>query len=254
MLHVAVERYNGDTKELEETDMMSFANSDGGRHKEVSGGKETLSGIRRLCATPSICCALLLAFQWAADGAIPAGHVASHGLERDMVNADGTGQGAGYFTFIEGIPGPLFVSLPSETTAFFTFTTATFSTISIPNGNVTALIHPPGNFYVYLNPMPNGNWNDFTSFAQGQLIATLNFGTTQDVSTGVVQTGYTSASLVASSAFDFRGRRFNFSDLFPHGVTIAFTVNPKPLNTGFPLIFSLGFTSFAIGAKTNQTE
>jgi hypothetical protein len=82
MLHVAVERYNGDTKELEETDMMSFADSDGGRHKEVSGGKETLSGIRRLCPTPSICCALLLAFQGAADGAIPAGHVASHGLER----------------------------------------------------------------------------------------------------------------------------------------------------------------------------
>ena len=106
---MAVERYNGDTKELEQTDMMSFADSDGGRHKEVSGGKETLSGIRRLCPTPSICCALLLAFQGRpAEGAIPAGHVSSHGLERDMVNADGTGQGAGYFTFIEGIPGPLF--------------------------------------------------------------------------------------------------------------------------------------------------
>ena len=38
-MHLAVERYNGDTKELEETDMMSFADSDGGRHKEVSGGK-----------------------------------------------------------------------------------------------------------------------------------------------------------------------------------------------------------------------
>jgi hypothetical protein len=49
---MAVERYNGDTKELEETDMMSFADSDGGRHKEVSGGKETLSGIGRLCPTP----------------------------------------------------------------------------------------------------------------------------------------------------------------------------------------------------------
>jgi hypothetical protein len=35
MLHVAVKRYNGDTKELEETDMMSFADSDGGRHKEA---------------------------------------------------------------------------------------------------------------------------------------------------------------------------------------------------------------------------
>ena len=30
-MHLAVERYNGDTKELEETDMMSFADSDGGR-------------------------------------------------------------------------------------------------------------------------------------------------------------------------------------------------------------------------------
>ena len=34
------------------------------------------------------------------------------------------------------------------------------------------------------------------------------------------------------------------------GVTIAFTVNPQPVNTSFPLIFSLGFTSFAIGADT----
>jgi hypothetical protein len=27
----------------------------------------------------------------------PAGHAATHGIERDLVNADGTGEGAGYF-------------------------------------------------------------------------------------------------------------------------------------------------------------
>jgi hypothetical protein len=212
--------------------------------------------IHWLCHVGAILCTLLLCFQVAAIGGVPAGHVASHGLERDIVYADGTGEGAGYFTFIEGVPGPFFADPlpPSESTAFFTFTTTPFSTVRILNGNVSVLLHPPGNFYVYLNPTPNGNWNDFKTFAHGQLIATLEFGTTQDVSTGLVQIGYTSASLVESSDFAFHGRRFNFSDLFPHGVTIAFTVNPQPVNTSFPLIFSLGFTSFAIGADTDQTE
>jgi hypothetical protein len=147
--------------------------------------------LRWLCHLGSIICTLLLPFQVAAIGEVPAGHVASHGLERDIVNADGTGEGAGYFTFIEGIPDPLFIDrrAPSEATAFFTFTTAPFSTVPILNGNVIALLHPPGNFYVYLNPTPDGNWNDFKTFAQGQLIATLEFGTTQDVSTGLVQIG-----------------------------------------------------------------
>ncbi len=53
----------------------------------------------------AVVCTLFLPFQVAAIGGIPAGHVASHGLERDIVYADGTGEGAGYFTFIEGIPG-----------------------------------------------------------------------------------------------------------------------------------------------------
>ena len=64
----------------------------------------------------------------------------------------------------------------------------------------------------------------------------------------------TLARLVKSSDFEFHERRFNFSNLFPHGVTIAFTVNPVPVNTSFSLIFALGFTSFAIGADTDQTE
>ena len=39
---------------------------------------------------------------------MPGGHIGSHGLERDIIYADGTGEGVGYFTFIEGIPGPFF--------------------------------------------------------------------------------------------------------------------------------------------------
>lgn len=209
---------------------------------------------RRFCHVISTICTLIFSIQGLAIATVPAGHVASHGLERDVVNADGTGMGAGYFTFIEGIPGPFFAGSPSEVTAFFTFTTEPFSTQRIPNGDVISLLHPPGRFTVYLNTAPNGNWNNFSTFSQGQPIAVLEFGTTQDISTGSVQIGYTSARLAASSDFEFQGRRFNFMDLFPHGVTIAFTTNPTPLNASFPLIFSLGFSSFAIGTDTDQTE
>lgn len=182
---------------------------------------------------------------------VPTGHIASHGLERDAINADGTGEGVGYFTFLEGIPGPFFSGAPSEATAFFTFRSEAFSTGTIPNGDVVALLHPPGQFTVYLNELPGSNWNDFNTFSQGQPIATFEFGTTQDIRSGSVQIGYTSAQLITAEDFQFHGDRFNFKDLFPHGVTINFIVNPTPINSSFPFIFSLGFTSIAIGPSSD---
>jgi hypothetical protein len=176
----------------------------------------------------SMICTLIFCIQGIGNAQLPSGQIASHGLERDAVNADGTGEGAGYFTFIAGIPGPFFAGRPSEATAFFTFRSAPFSTVPIPNGTVTALLHPPGSFTIYLNTAPNGNWNNFSSFSQGQPIAVLEFGATQDINDGSVQIGYTSARLAVSSDFEFRGRRLNFKDLFPTGVTIAFTTNPRP--------------------------
>jgi hypothetical protein len=110
-----------------------------------------------------------------------------------------------------------------------------------------------GQFTVYLNKLPNGNWNDFNTFSQGQPIATFEFGTTQDVRSGSLQIGYTSAQLIAAADFEFHGDRLNFKDLFPHGVTINFIVNPTPVNTNtsFPLIILLGFTSIAIGPSSD---
>ena len=57
-------------------------------------------------------------------------------------------EGAGYFTFIEGIPGPFFTGPlpPSEATAFFRFTTARFSTVGIPNGECECAASSPGDF------------------------------------------------------------------------------------------------------------
>src|SRR6201987_5141575 len=179
--------------------------------------------------------ALVIGTQIPTLAAEPGGQVASHGLERDAVNADGTGEGAGYFTFIQGIVGSLFVGQPSEATAFFTLRTEQFSTGAINNGSVTALLHPPGRFTIYLNNTPSGNWNDFATFAQGQAIGIVEFGTTQDINTGTTQIGYTSAQIIQSSSFEFQGRQYNLRAIFPHGFTIAFNTNPMPINNSFPL-------------------
>jgi hypothetical protein len=65
---------------------------------------------------------------------------------------------------------------------------------------------------------------------------------------------HTSAKMIESTSFDFQGQRYNLRDLFPHGFTIAFNTNPTPINNSFPLIFCLGFTSFAIGSDAGQTD
>jgi hypothetical protein len=202
----------------------------------------------------SIICTLIVFFEGAGNAQLPASRIASHGVERDAVNADGTGVGVGYFTFIAGVPGPLFSGVPSEATAFFTFRSDPFSTGVIPNGTVTVLLHPPGRLTIYLNEGPHGNWSNFSTFSEGQPIGILEFGTTQDINDGSVQIGYTSAKFAASSDFEFQGHRLNFNDLFPSGVIIAFTTNPRPLNAGFPLIFSLGFSSFTIGTADSLSE
>lgn len=129
-----------------------------------------LAGIYCRChAYSPILMIWLLSFfaQYSAAAEVPAGHIASYGIERDAINADGTGEGAGYFTFIEGIPGPFFSGAPSEATAYFSFRSEPFTTSVISNGNVVALLHPPGQLTACLNKLPSGNWNDFNTFSGG---------------------------------------------------------------------------------------
>jgi hypothetical protein len=86
----------------------------------------TTEHLRRLWQMAWATGTLFISTQIPIGAAEPSGQVASHGLERDAVNADGTGEGAGYFTFIRGIVGSLFSGQPSEATAFFTFKTEQF--------------------------------------------------------------------------------------------------------------------------------
>src|SRR5260221_6642362 len=81
----------------------------------------------------SIICTLILFFEGAGNAQLPASGIASHGVERDAVNADWTGVGGGYFTFIAGVPGTLFSRVPRAATAFFMATSDPVSTVVVPN-------------------------------------------------------------------------------------------------------------------------
>jgi hypothetical protein len=81
----------------------------------------------------------------------------------------GQGEVVGYFTNINGIPGPLFNGTPIEKTAFFTFRSDVLSTTSLPsNGDIGLSLVSAGAFNIYYNPTPNGDWSNPDSFSGGQ--------------------------------------------------------------------------------------
>src|SRR6202040_1714558 len=85
----------------------------------------------------------------------------------------GNAEVGGYFTDINGIGASdsLFNGIPSESTAFFTFHT-TLSISSLPsNGDITPLLGSAGQYDIYYNPAPKGDWSNPGSFAGGQRIA-----------------------------------------------------------------------------------
>ena len=64
----------------------------------------------------------------------------------------------GYFASIEGLPGPLFSGVPSESTAHFTWSSASSGATVLPNGDIAGVVLNSGeNFNVYYNPSPNQN-------------------------------------------------------------------------------------------------
>jgi hypothetical protein len=92
---------------------------------------------------------------------IPSSAVACYSVGRAFLNASGQGEVVGYFTNINGIPGPLFNGSPRETTALFTFSSNVFSLTPLPsNGDIGLDLVSAGAFDIYYNPSANGDWSN----------------------------------------------------------------------------------------------
>lgn len=135
--------------------------------------------------------------------------------------SDSSIQDVGYFIHLQNVIGDLFKGKQkSEASAYFTFASTPFKATDLSNGDLTIGIDPVGEFSIYY-ASPHATFDDPASFATGECIATfrrvsLVAGVT--IGTFALMNVFTSA-IVWSKTFEHAGHRYDFRDLFPHGVT-----------------------------------
>jgi hypothetical protein len=174
---------------------------------------------------------------------------------------DGTLADYGYFLHLPFVGCPLFQGARGETTAHFTFAARPFTDKPLSNGSLSLSIDADGEFSLYLQRAPAGDFGRPASFAEGECIATfrrtsLVVDTTLDA--GTLDAGSTpqwisnlfSARLVDSRPFEFAGRRHDLADWIGRGVTqsgIASTTPATPLPQGYTAALPFTGSALALG-------
>jgi len=166
----------------------------------------------------------------------------------------------GYFLHLPFSGVRMFDGKPSETTAHFTFAAQPFKASEVTNGTLSLGLDPVGEFSLYLQRRPAGTFDDPTSFAKGDCIATfrrtsLVVGTTVGITAGatmvpLVGTNVFSASLIASTSFEFAGRRHDLAEHVGHGITQFGTASETPVvppPKGYTLVLPFTGSAIALG-------
>jgi hypothetical protein len=156
----------------------------------------------------------------------------------------------GYLVHIDAIDSSLFNGSPSESTAYFTFSTGVAQLTPLPNNNDVALdLVSAGTFSVYYNAKPDADWSNPASFSSGKLIATFQRKESIFPQIGPVSFHSLSETLLSSSSFQFDGQTYNFKRIAPHGITFAqfFSTAPGAGTTEYPVTFSGAGTVIAVG-------
>lgn len=172
---------------------------------------------------------------------LSAGTIAYNYVGRVYINpVSGTGEVAGYFASIAGIQNS-FKGVPGEGTAFFTYRSEPLQFTAFPLDVDTAItLLNAGKWHIYYNPNPAGNWNDPSSFSQGQVVADLTHNALEIVSAGRTHSAVFSGKLLDSYDFVITGKALNFADFFPKGITnFSFATNTVvPVSSEFPVTFA----------------
>lgn len=174
---------------------------------------------------------------------------------------DGSLADYGYFLHLPFADAPLFQGeTKDESAAHFTFAATPFHSKVVVNGALKLGLDPVGEFSLYLQRRPAGDFGDPASFAQGERIATfrrasLAVGTTvaanlavngQTVPAPLVGTNVFTAHLVASVPFEFGGRRYDLAECVGRGVTQFGTAAAAPIAPPPGYLTVLPFTGSAI--------
>jgi hypothetical protein len=146
----------------------------------------------------------------------------------------------GYFLHLAGIDAALFDGQAGEGSAHFTFAAVPFEAGAVGNGALKLALDPVGEFSIYLQRTPAGDFDHPESFAQGERIATfrrtsLVVGTTVEGAAAnapaLIGVNVFSAHLVDSVPFEFGGRHHDLRQIIGRGVTQFGTAATTPIAT-----------------------
>lgn len=171
----------------------------------------------------------------------------------------------GYFLYLAGIEAALFNGAPDASAAHFTFAADPFRATAVSNGALSLALDPVGEFSVYLQRQPAGNFDQPLSFAQGECIARFRrasvvMGTA--VAAGpdlqnqaLLSNNVFTARLIASTPFEIGGRRYDLGELLGAGVTqfgtaAAAAISPPP--AGYTLAVPFSGSAIALGGVTRS--
>jgi hypothetical protein len=187
---------------------------------------------------------------------VPPARVAWYVTGRFYGSDDGQLEDLGYFLHLSQVDGALFTGTPGEATAVLTFRSAPFTASPLVNGNLSLGLDATGEFGIYLQPEAGASFDDPASFSRGTRVArfrriSIVMGETLAAPyAGGLAVGMNvfSADLVESTPFELGGRRYDFRDIVPHGVTQWGTMNADPLPAVPPYSKVLAFAGSAIAA------
>jgi hypothetical protein len=179
---------------------------------------------------------------------------------RFYVTATGVLADYGYFLHLGGIEGELFAGDRSESTAYFTFAAIPFTAHTVTNGALSLGIDTIGDFSVYLQRTPAGDFDDPLSFARGDCIGTFRrtscvVGTTVNKSNAptaqaLIASNVFSARLLSSTLFEFGGRRYDLREMLGVGVTqlgTAAGVGITPPTQGYAAVVPFSGSAIRMG-------
>jgi PKD domain len=169
------------------------------------------------------------------SGPTSPGEVASTSVSRGALAPDFLHAfGFGYYTYINGVNGPMFNGLPSEATAFFTFKTSVASTLPLAqNIDMSPALSSGATYDIYYDPNPNHTWTDSNSFTTGTKVAT--FQRTGFILSGIGFAAFETfnSSLTFSQPFTFNGQTNDFKNLTP-GLRTSNMFGRFPFPSGIP--------------------
>ena len=153
----------------------------------------------------------------------------------------------GYLSSVNGIDSVFTATPHNETTALFTFFTVATTTQVINNGNLR-IVDRTGTTTIYLDEVPNGNFSDPSTFADGTPILTMSLK--QQVILDLVENTFTTVNVntvTSASSFSVGGSKFRLGDA---GDQFRTFISGRGNTTGTPAGFVIGGYVVPIEATT----